>query len=478
MKLPIIGQAYEHPSQDVNYQRCINMFLTSAGPEGRGEQNLLPTPGLKQLVDLSGSEVRGLIQFTDGDIFYAVVDEIFYEITINRDAQTATSTNRGTLNTTNGLVSMAINPTQVMIVDGSTDGYIYTVSTTTLTTIADVDFTGGTQVRFFDSYFFYNTPDAATVFNTAINDGSTISALDVFTAEGSPDDTVGIFVDKRELWVFGEKSIEVWFDAANSSGTPLTRRDGAFIDQGCAAAFSIVRFDNTLIWLDDRGYIVKADGYSPVIISTEAINKEISSYEIISDAVAFTYNDRGHLFYQITFPTAQKTWVFDALTRAWHERAYFNQEGEFEQHLGHVHLKTGQLDIVGAHNSGKLYIMSHDSRDDAGDPIHRLRTTQFQQFEFDLIGVDNLEIHLEAGKGLSTGVGSDPQMMMRYSHDGGYTWSNEIVRSSGKIGEYNKRIRWNRLGVGREWIFEFRFTDPIDFAIIDAAVQVDGGGDA
>jgi len=175
---------------------------------GRGEEKadgqrycLLPTAGLKQLVDLTGTEVRAIIPYDDSNV-YAIVDNTVYKLTITDNAKTATGASIGTIGTSSGYISWAKNPTQVMIVDGSTSGYIITVSTDTLVTITDADFTGGDTVVFFDSYFFYNTPNASTMFATSQNDGSTVNAADVATAEGSPDLLVGLAVDKRELWAF------------------------------------------------------------------------------------------------------------------------------------------------------------------------------------------------------------------------------------------------------------------------------------
>ena len=473
MEIPLAGQMYEHPSRDVNFQRCVNMFPTSGG--GREEAPkavLLPTPGLKELIDTSGQQVRALIK--NKGLLYAVVDNIFYEITINTTTLTATKTNRGTLNTSVGAISWEVNPTQIMLVDGA-NGYIYTPADTTLTTITDASFTGGTMVAFMDSFFVVNVPDSGVLKAASVNDGITYSALDTVTAEGRPDKLVGIITDKRELWAFGEESVEIYYNPGTEDNFPFCRRQGAFLDIGCAAAESITIFNNTLMWLDNRGYVVMTQGYTPQVVSTEAIHKEIDSYESISDAYAFQQQHNGHLWYVITFPTAKKTWVYDAFTGMWHERAYFTANNEFEHHLARCAIKFGRLNLVGDRNSGRICIMSSDYYDDAGEAIHRIRTTPHQTLELNQIGADSLELHMESGKGLVTGQGSNPKIMMRYSQDGGYTWSHELTREIGKLGEYDKRVRWNRLGSGREWIFEFRITDPISFALITAYATISGG---
>ncbi len=474
MQLPICGQTYQHPSRDVNSQRCVNMYPTLSGDSGRSDPVLLPTPGLKELVDCSGLETRAIIPFGN-DALYVVVDEKLYKLTVNTDNKTATASQVGSLQSTTGPVYWARNPTQIMLVDNVSKGYIHTVSTDTFSELTDVDFTGGEQVVFFDSYFIYNTPDNSAVYSTAINDGTDVSALDITTAEAQPDKTVGLAVDKRELWIFGKESVEVWYNASNPIGFPLSRREGAFLDIGCGAKGSIQKVDNTLIWLDNRNFVVQANGYQPVIISTEAVTNTIHEYDVIEDAISYQYSDKGHIFYVLTFPTEGATWVFDASTNSWHQRAHYDANDVLTRHLSNCHGKYKGLEIIGAYNSGKIYIMSHDYRDDDGDSIHRIRTTQHHNIEFNQIGVDALEIHMETGKGKVTGQGSDPQIMLRYSNDGGHTWSNELWRTIGALGNYDTRIRWNRLGSSREWLFEFRITDPIDFAIIDASVDISGG---
>lgn len=477
MKLPLSGGTYEHASQDVNFQKCINLYPSFSGPQGQQSSPsivLESTPGLKQLVDGSGSEVRALIEYQG--LLYAVIDNIFYEVTVNKDAETATLTSRGTITTsTTGLVKWDTNPTQIMMVDGTaTGGWIYTPANTTLTQITDGDFTGGESVVFMDSYFIYNTPDAATMFATAQNDGTTITATDVATAEGYPDDLVTLEKFHGELWAFGEKSIEIWYNAANASGFPFSKRLGAFLDVGCNAKNSVVRIDdNNLIWLDHRNYVVRAVNYNAEIIATPAISTAIDSYSTTADATAYSYEENGHLFYVINFPTAEKTWVYDLTTELWHERAYRDPNNYvFLRHLVDVAIEHQDLLITGAHNSGKLYLMNKAYYDDAGDTIRRIRNTSHFANEYKLLNLSELELHLEAGKGLVTGQGSDPQIMMRYSIDGGYAWSDELWRSTGKIGEYSKRVRWNRLGSAREWLFEISYSEPTEFTLIEAIVEV------
>lgn len=476
MRIVLPGQSYEHSSRDANYQRSVNLFPSPTGDKAIGAIQL-HTPGLKELVDLSGDAVRAIMPFEEK--LYVIVDQTVYSLTLSADKESATSTTVGTLTNSTGRISWSRNPTQIMIVDGSSTGYIITTSTDSIAAIADADFTGGDTVNFIDSYFVYNTPNAATMFATSSNDGSTVDALDVATAESSPDKLKAVISHKGEIWAVGDKTTEVWYNAANPVGFPFSPRDGAVIDQGTSAAHSLIRADNTLLWLDDRRFIVQAEGYNVKVVSTNAISAEFQTYETVSDAFAFSFEDRGHFFYQITFPTEKKTWAYDLTTGMWHEKSFKDPESDTDtRHMANCFGMFDDLDLVGAFNSGKIYKMSRDYLDDAGDPIFRTRTTAHSTQELKQISFNSLELHAETGKGKVTGAGSDPQIMLRYSHDGGYTWSHSIARSLGKLGEYGKRVRWNRLGSGREWIFEFTCADPVPLGLLELYGEVDGDGNA
>jgi hypothetical protein len=65
----------------------------------------------------------------------------------------------------------------------------------------------------------------------------------------------------------------------------------------------------------------------------------------------------------------------------------------------------------------------------------------------------------------------DPQVMLRWSDDGGHTWSNEHWRSMGKTGAYGTRVLWRRLGMTlklRDRVYEVSGTDQTKIAIMGA----------
>ncbi len=485
MKLPIIGQSYKHPSQDVNNQRCINMFPMSPGPQGRGSTPLVPTAGLLLLLNLGSSEIRS-VKTANGNL-YVVAGDTVYKLTINVDARTATSESLGTITSSEGAVSAAASPTQIMWVDGSAEGWIYTFASDTFEKIndTDADFTGGNQVVFIDGYFVVNSPGTGQFYFSAANDGLDWDPLDVATAESNPDNVTGLAVARGELWVFGDFTTEIWYNAGNMSGAPFSNRVGLESQIGCSARASIAELEDNLLWLDDRGYIVQAgvssytrdnnSGYQVNVISTPAISAEIQGYTDVSNAVAMTYQDRGHLMYQISFPNNKKTWVYDYTTQLWHERSYWDSlQEEAQHHLLQYGDKFDTLYIGGGIRDGKLYVMDDIYYTDNTLDIRRttISPPQYDNQSFDTIEVSAVELRMETGKAAVTGSGSDPQITLRYSNDGGYTWSHHMARDIGKLGEYGKPIRWNRLGTEREWLFELTIVEPIKFSIIEATARI------
>ena len=165
--------------------------------------------------------------------------------------------------------------------------------------ITDPDFAGAVTVGYIDGYFVFNQPDSQIIWVTSLLDGTSIDPLEFASAEGSPDGLVSLIVDHREVWLFGTNSVEVWYDAGLTD-FPLTRIQGAYNEIGCAAAYSVAKLDNGLFWLGSdargRGIVYRANGYTGQRISTHAVEFAIQSYNDISDAIAYTYQQEGHAF--------------------------------------------------------------------------------------------------------------------------------------------------------------------------------------
>ena len=467
MKTPILGQAYTVRTVNEADNRLVNMFLEVVPNEGLEPGFLSTAPGLRRVATIGTGPIRGL--WTYGGYGYVVSGSQLYKLT-----STYSATLLGTISGT-GPVSMADNGTQLFIA-ANPDGYIYNASTDVFQKITDEDFPGAVTVSFLDGYFVFNKPDSQQFYITGIYDGTNIDALDFASAEGSPDLLIGLIVDHREVWLFGNNSVEVWYNAGLAD-FPLARIQGAFNELGCAAPYSIAKMDNGLFWLgaDARGdgIVYRANGYTGQRISTHAMEFAISQYDDISDAIAYTYQQQGHSFYVLTFPTANKTWCYDVATQMWHERAGW-ENSQFARHRSNCQMFFGGQTIVGDFENGKLYALDLNVFEDDDVPQKWLRSWRALgpgQNNLKRSAHHTLQLEITSGVGLVSGQGSDPQIMLRWSDDGGHTWSNEHWTSAGKIGEYGRRAIWRRLGMTtklRDRLYEVSGTDPVEITIMGA----------
>tara|TARA_R110002020_G_scaffold10785_5_gene40956 strand:- start:8228 stop:9607 length:1380 start_codon:yes stop_codon:yes gene_type:complete len=448
-----------------DHQRTVNMYpLVSESGTSKDTVALRSCSGLSEFLTIGGGAIRGGIE-ANGRAFFVSGNE-FYEI-----FDDGTSTLRGKVNTTTGECFFEENPTQIMIIDGE-DGYIFTKAANSFVTISDPDFPTASHLTFQDGYFLVTQTDSPKFWISNINNGLAWDALDNTTVESSPDNLVGLISDSSNLWLFGTKSTEV-FRNTGASPFPFQVIDGASFEVGCAAQGTIKEIDNAIYWLgsDENGdsIVWRSNGYNAFRVSTQAIEKKISESENFNESSSWVYHERGHAFYALRVKGLNTTLVLDVTTGAWHERVYRNPiTADEEQHRGANHIFFDKKHLIGDRETNQVYEMRLDLYDDDGDPMIKRRITPHYSQERALITHAQLELDMEIGVGLVTGQGSDPQIMMRYSDDGGRTWSNELWTSLGKIGEYFTRVKWNKLGVSRDRVYELSVSDPV-FVQINAA---------
>ena len=518
----------------------VNLF-PEAVPEGSGGKEpgfLLRCPGLRLLATVGTGPIRGL--WVTNGVAYVVSGSEFYSLTTSWVA-TLIGTVAGT-----GPVSMADNGTQIFIACNPSS-FVYNTSTSVFGQITDPDFPGAGSVGYLDGYFVFNEPNSQKFWVTSLLDGTSIDPLDFASAEGYPDNVISLIVDHREIYLFGNTSVEVWYDAGTPD-FPLARIQGAFMEVGCGAAYSVAKLDNSVFWIGSdargRGVVYRANGYSPARVSTNALEYAIQSYGNISDAIAYTYQQDGHPFYVLIFPTAQATWVYDVSTQLWHERAGF-EDGQFTRHRSNCQMSFNNEIVVGDYEDGRLYAYDLDVYADDGQIQKWLRSWRALptgQNNLKRTAHHSLQLDAETGVGLNAypaydgedlatesgniivaqfvqgylttqaadqlvteandnnnplvtqvqpaedydgyaleteaytaAPGYDPQVMLRWSDDGGHTWSNEHWNSMGKIGAYGTRTIWRRLGMTekiRDRVYEVSGTDPVKIAVMGAELFI------
>ena len=476
VKSQLVGPSYTARSLNADSQRTLNCYIEMDNASPRAPMALYGTPGLVRKFTLPTGPVQA--GWKEGSYSWWVAGGTVYRV----DSSFAIVV-VGTITSSTGEVGICSNGQQILIVDGF-GGWIIQVGSSTMKQITSDGFPAGVKrCAYQDGYFLVTGQPGSQSFwlNQTPYDGLTWDALDFSSAEGSPDNTVGMISDHRELWLFGALSAEVWVNSGNTD-FPFQRSGNTFIEHGCAAAGTIAKADNTVFWLgsDDRGsgIVWRADGYTPVRISTHAIEHAFAGYSTISDAFAFTYQQEGHIFYVLTFPTANATWVYDAATQMWHERAWRNPvTNAIGRWRPNCSVFAHGLHLVGDYENGKVYVLDLDAYTDDGDPILRLRRSRTGEVDQRRLFVSLLQIDMETGVGDAMGQGKTPKLMLRFSDDGGHVWSNERTATVGKTGEYGARCMFRRLGAGRNRLFEISMTDPVKFAVFSAVVEGQPGTD-
>lgn len=474
-QFPFIGASYLSRSRNFDAQRCVNLFpQPSESGTSKAIAMLLGTPGLTLFSTLAGGGVRGCIRFTKAQSFVVVGGNVYSVDTTGAGTLIGTIVNRTTP------VSMASNGTTIMLVTGP-EGYVITPNVvpalSTLVQITNPAFLGADTVDYINGYFAFNQPGTGRFQITGLF-ANTVDPLDFATAEGSPDLLLSLLVNHLEIWLFGENSTEIFFDSGNAL-FPFERIQGAFIEMGCAAAHSPAKLDSTIFWLsaDERGQgmVVKAVGYQPQRVSTHAVEYAIAQYPRIDDAIGYTYQQEGSSFYVLIFPAGNATWTYDANTQLWHERAWRNPvDGSLNRHRSNCQMAFAGKIIVGDWEKGNLYSLNLDAYDDNGDILPAIRQTAHLASPDDTYQFfHRLWIDMETGVGLNTGQGSDPQVMLEWSDDGGHTFPNQMWASAGKIGEFRRRVNFRRLGKSRDRVWRVTITDPVKRVFIGADVIAD-----
>jgi len=402
------------------------------------------------------------------------------------------------------------------------------VSSTTLyalnwTVLPNTDgaFSGATSVDILDNYFVYNRPDSQE-FGSSDLLSPISNGLNYSFKDGAPDDLVALIVDHREIYLLGYNSSEAWVDVG-SVPFPFQRIPGTNTQHGIAAKYSISRLGNSFAYVsqNSRGQaqIMQMNGYKPERISTHAVENSLVN-QTIDDAIAWTYQIEGHECYVVSFPTINLTWVYDIATQMWHKMMYWNNDGTYSRHRGNCACLFQGMVIVGDYENGKLYQLDQTNYTDDGQHVRRLRRAPHLVADLQRQYFDEFQIQFQPGVGNSGSffisnpanpnaiylgdsytIGdtetfliavngiyvlatqpvildnsvSNPQAMLRWSNDGGSTWSKEYWVSIGAMGKYKNRAIWRRLGMARDKVFEVVVTDPVKAVIVSANLKATEG---
>lgn len=453
-------------SKPINAARLLNLYAEKAPAGSMAEWVLLGTPGQKTWTTAGIANVRAgryALGYT-----YALSGSTLYRI----DSSGAATACTGASIPSGGRAQMVDNGTQLGLL---VNNQMFYVTGTTVTLVADPDFPteGATSIDYIDGYgVFSRGGNNGQWFLSGLFDFSTYAALDFATAQSSPDALKRVLASHKEVWLFGDQTTEVW-QLTGASPFPFQQIPGSLMDRGIAAPMSALRMDNSVFWIGDDRIVYRADGYTPVRISTHALEEAIRT-GVIDDAFAMTHSLGGHHFYVLTFPTLGRTFSYDAATQLWHERQTGTGLTNAVWSVNCIWDAYGKT-LAGSSN-GKIVELDLDTyTDNDGGTYIRRAVTSAPLYNGGNRGIMRfLELECELGVGLQTGQGSDPKAMLRWSKDGGQTFGNEKWASFNAIGVRRPRCKWLNLGLFRDGVAEISVSDPIKIAVYGARYESEG----
>ncbi len=475
--LPIANGFYVSDSLPISAQECTNWYPNIVQGQGLSQEGLFGTDGIDQVAtsgdieeqNRGSHEMAAKPYFVNGDSLFRL-DE-----TVVDNASTYALTRIGEVEGTTR-VSMADNGTQLMVLVPGGKGYIYNHVADTYVEITDTDFTanGDPQFVVFIDGFFLITTDTKKFIVSALNDGTSYSALDFGTAESDPDDIVAPVVYKNQLFISGGQTFEA-FQNIGGADFPF-QRTGLFLQKGCFAPYSLINAQDTFMWVgggeNESPAIWSLSGNSTAKVSTTAIDSILTGLTEtqISNIYAWTYAQKGAYF--IGFALPNTTLVYDMTTQRWHERKSLLDGNVGAFRVASVVKAYGKV-FCGDTIDGRIGHLTPDVYTEYENTIIRRVATQPFQNNMQSVFFPSLELTVESGVG--NDAVADPQITLERSQDG-KTWSDPISRSIGKIGEYSRRAIWRRNGrAARFEVFRFTLSDAVKPVIIQLTANIIGG---
>lgn len=431
-------QSAEHQSRPVSSQKMINCYLEATPPGSKSPAAVIPSYGIEEFNDIT--DLKGG-SFING-VMYVVGDGGLYSIDSN-GAETLLTTFAHAQPAQ--IIGDAVGNI-VIITDGN--GYVW--NGTTLTQINDVDFPNARWMGLINGYYITSDRNTGYIYSSELTyDPTSWLANDRDNADLNPDNILWGMVDKRELYLFGDKSTEIWYYDAGSNFPFAPVPNGSF-NIGIMCEYAAGTIGNSIYFMGNDGIVYELNGYTPVRISTHSIESKIEGFT--KSCRCLTWSESGHAM--VGFKFAEGTIVYDLSTQLWNYRRTYNS-------------KTWDVDFIingyGGYYTGgpTLGKLTPDLFTEYGDILRAECQSAAVYNKNNLLPHDRLELIFE------TGVG-DAQVMLEFSDDGGRTWSNEIWEGLGSTGEYAHRVMFYRLGSSRDRVYNYSISDPYRRILISA----------
>jgi len=451
--MPLVPIAFPKKSNPARYKahgaaRLLNAYVEEVGEEGKKPLSLYSSDGLKVFAD-TGSKLpcRGAIAF-DHEAFIVVGYHLYRLTPSGKTFKIGTIAGKGPISIDHN----QHRPTQIAIV--SEDGGNYVLEGGKLTSNPDKDLIKPNSVAFLNQYLVYFHRDGR-ITSTAISDATDINALDYDSAEYSSDRTLKGVAKGSELWVFGEKTIEIW-QPAGGEGLPFLRQDA--IEIGTLSGASVQTYDGIAFWVADDRTVRAAKGYDAQKISTHAVDRDLAKVKDPETITSMVWNSVGHTFYSIT--SDEFTWVYDLTTGLWHER----QSHERKNWRCGVAFEFRGKKLFGDNKTGIIYEQDAEVFTEGEAPLPWKALLSITHATPNRLIMNELLIDAVTGM---TESNQEAFINVRVSRDNAHTWFANRQLSLGAVGEYSKRLKANRFGASKKdgFVIELSSSDETVRAI-------------
>ncbi len=458
----LTGSTFKHRSLPLSAQVCRNFWpQKQSDPKAFSPFVLESWPGLKPFGSAIGID-RGA--FEHKGICYKVTGQTLYTVSGN-----GTHTSRGTVPGAGRCIFGAIGDNVLF----TTEGIPYQWNGTTLAAITDTDLETPNSVAVLNNQAIFDGNDGRFVVATA-GDATDVPALNYATAESDADDVVRVYSLRQNLLVFGDKTIQPYWNTGEGS-PPFDPIITGNIFVGLGALYSVDNNDTVCYFFADDDQVYVLQGYNAAVISTEPMARTFAEYGTTSDAIGWCMTIQGANFYVLTFPTEDKTWVYQQ-GGEWFELSSGADGGRWAAN-SYVYCFRKHL-ICDA--NGNIFELDDQTYTDNGAAIIRQRDSAplhggLVQAPGKRIEMNRFELLLETGVGLISGQGKDPVIMLSFSDDGGRTFSTEMWGTVGRLGEYQYKVEWFALGSFESRVLRIKTSDPVHYSIYDAAGDIEVG---
>ena len=475
--IPFIGGENKSKSITVSTQETVNLVHGVKAQGAKSQVILESAPGLIEVASLGNGAIRTRKMINSKIRGTRDLYGVFGSKLMAR-TDTGGSVEIGTLSTTTGQVDICAGRNYLLIVDG-TAGYTY--DGTTFQAITDLDFpTNATHSIYQDGFFIVNQPDTDNWYLSAKEDPTSWNALEFEASAVSPDEVLALASTESLVWTIGGETSQAYYNNnTNVGGFPYSISLSATQEVGILAPYSIAESDQGIFFLgttpEGGRFIYHIYGQSGQVISGEEQDEFLATITDPSTAYGFIYHQAGKSFYVLQLGAntgvdakTSNTLVWNMKVKQWERRQL--QDGTAWRGGGHGVL--GNKNYVGSRLAATLYEMDLDTYEDAGAELIRSRTTNIYHNNNHIMDWHELIIDLSPAVGNLVNPGKEPQIILRYSNDGGQTFVGYLTAPLGKIGETQHRVAFKNLGSSRNRVYKIEFSDATDFVIISAYATV------